>query len=129
MTWRLSNLSFSKRQTTISHKKYTTILRWFVRKCCNYYSTTIGELLITIRYIGLSKAGHQTTLRLFRDYFSGETTTIGYDYSRSCYDYSSQSAATIARPYWLSGESPKRDTAVAVNGSAPPRQEESIMPG
>ena len=43
-----------------------------------------------------------------------------YDYSRSCYDYSSRNATTIARPYWLSGESPKRDTAVAVNGSAPP---------
>lgn len=27
---------------------------------------------------------------------------------------------TIADLYWLSGESPKRDTAVAANGSAPP---------
>ena len=53
------------------------------------------------------------TLRLFHDYFIGEITTIGYDYS-------SRNATTIARPYWLSGESPKRDTAVAVNGSAPP---------
>ena len=60
------------------------------------------------------------TLRLFHDYFIGETTTIGYDYSRSCYDYSSRNVATIADLYWLSGESPKRDTAVAVNGSAPP---------
>lgn len=60
------------------------------------------------------------TLRLFHDYFNGETTTIGYDYFRSCYDYSSRNATTIARPYWLSGESPKRDTAVDVNGSAPP---------
>lgn len=29
-------------------------------------------------------------------------------------------ATTIARPYWLSGESPKRDAARAANGSAPP---------
>ena len=61
-----------------------------------------------------------TTLRLFYDYFIGETTTIGYDYSRNCYDYSSRNAATIADLYWLSGESPKRDAAIAVNGSAPP---------
>ena len=60
------------------------------------------------------------TLRLFHDYFIGEITTIGYDYSRSCYDYSSRNATTIARPYWLSGESPKRDAAKAANGSAPP---------
>lgn len=53
------------------------------------------------------------TLRLFHDYFIGETTTIGYDYS-------SWNAATIADLYWLLGESPKRDTAQAVNGSAPP---------
>ena len=77
-------------------------------------------MLVTILYIGLSKTSCLTTLRLFHDYLSGETTTIGYDYSRSCYDYFSRNAATIARPYWLSGESPKRDTAVAVNGSAPP---------
>nr|DAL93086.1 MAG TPA: hypothetical protein [Caudoviricetes sp.] len=61
--------------------------------------------------------------------FTGETTTIGCDYSRSCYDYSSRNATTIADLYWLSGESPKRDTAVAVNCSAPPCQEESTMPG
>ena len=48
-------------------KKYTTILRWFVRK----------------RY----------------DYFIGETTTIGYDYSRSCYDYSSRNDTTITDLY------------------------------
>lgn len=53
----------------------------------------------TILYIGLSKASHLTTLRLFRDYFIGETTTIGYDYSRSCYDYSNRNAATIADLY------------------------------
>ena len=29
-------------------------------------------------------------------------------------------ATTIADLYWLSGESPKRDAAAAVNGSAPP---------
>ncbi len=59
------------------------------------------------------------TLRLFHDYFIGEITTIGYDYSKSCYDYSSRNATTIADLYWLSGESPKRDTAAAINGSAP----------
>ena len=42
------------------------------------------------------------------------------DYFRSCYDYSSRNATTIADLYWLSGESPKRDAAQAVNGSAPP---------
>ena len=57
------------------------------------------------------------------------STTIGYDYFRSYYDYSSRNATTIARPYWLSGESPKRDAAVAANGSAPPCQEESAMLG
>lgn len=36
------------------------------------------------------------------------------------YDYSSRNATTIARPYWLSGDSPKRDAARAANGSAPP---------
>lgn len=60
------------------------------------------------------------TLRLFHDYFIGETTTIDYDYSRSGYNYFGRNATTIVCPYWLSGESPKIDTAVAVNGSAPP---------
>lgn len=60
------------------------------------------------------------TLRLFHDYFIGEIATIGYDYSRTCYDYSSRNATTIADLYWLSGDSPKRDAAVAANGSAPP---------
>ena len=92
MTERLSHLSFSKRRTTISHKKYTTILRWFVRKFYDYYSATISELLVTIQYIGLSKASRLTTLRLFHDYFIEETTTIGYDYS-------GWNATTIARPY------------------------------
>lgn len=64
----------------------------FARKYCDYCSTTISGLLITILYIGLSKASHLTTLRLFRDYFSGETTTIGYDYS-------SRNPATIADLY------------------------------
>ena len=54
--------------------------------------------------MGLLKAGHLTTLRLFHDYFIGETTTIGYDY---CW------------PLLASSESPKRDTARAANGSAP----------
>lgn len=49
-----------------------------------------------------------------------KTTTIGYDYSRSCHDYSSRNAATIADLYLLSGESPKRAAAVAANGFAPP---------
>jgi len=62
------------------------------------------------------------TLRLFHDYFIGETTTIGYDHSKSCYDYSSRDTTTIADLYWLSGESPKRDAAQAANGSAPPRR-------
>ena len=39
------------------------------------------------------------TLRLFYDYFIGETPTIGYDYSRNYYDYSSRNAATIADLY------------------------------
>lgn len=108
-----------KGKTTISHKKHTTIWRWFARKRYDYYSTTIGGLFVTIRYIGLSTASHLTTLRLFQDYFIGEITTIGYDYFRSCYDYSSRNATTIADLYWLSGESPKRNAAVAVNGSAP----------
>ena len=60
------------------------------------------------------------TLQLFYDYPPGEATTIGCDYSRSCYDYSSRNATTITDLYWPSGDSPKRDTAVAVNGSAPP---------
>lgn len=54
--------------------------------------TTISEQLIAILYIGLSKASSLTTLRLFHDYFIGETTTIGYDYS-------SRNAATIADLY------------------------------
>lgn len=73
----------------------------FARKRYDYYSTTISGLFVTIRYIGLSKAGRLTTLRLFHDYFIGKITTIGYDYS-------SRDAATISRPYWLSGESPKK---------------------
>ena len=58
-------------------------------------------MLVNILYIGLSKAVRLTTLRLFYDYFSGETTTI-------------------ADLYWLSGDSPKIDAAEAANGSAPP---------
>ena len=64
--------------------------------------------VVTIRYIVLSKASRMATLRLFHDYFIGEITTIGYDYSRNCHDYFSRSAATIADFYWLSGESPKK---------------------
>ena len=52
-----------------------------------------------------------TTLRLFHDYLPGEITTISYDYS-------SWNATTIADLYWLSGESPKIDTAAAASGSA-----------
>ena len=70
-------------------------------------------MLVNILYIGLSKAVRLTTLRLFYDYFIGEATTIGYDYS-------SRNTTTIADLYWLSGESPKRNAAVAANGSAPP---------
>lgn len=36
----------------------------------------VSELIATIRYIGLLKASRLTTLRLFYDYFIGETTTI-----------------------------------------------------
>lgn len=64
----------------------------FARKHYDYYSATISGLLVTILYIGLSKASHLTTLRLFYDYFSGETATIGYDYS-------SRNATTIADLY------------------------------
>ena len=87
----------------------------FVRKHYDYYSATISGLLATIRYIGLSKASHLMTLRLFHDYFIGKTAHIGYDYS-------SWNATTIADIYWLSGESPKRDAARAASGSAPPRR-------
>lgn len=59
------------------------------------------------------------TLRLFHDYFIGEITTIGYDYSRICYDYFSRNATTIA-PLLAIGRKPEKNTAVAVNGSAPP---------
>ena len=107
MAYRLSHLSFPKRQTTISHKKYTTIWRRFARNLYDYCSATISGLSVNILYIVLLKASRLTTLRLFHDYFIGEITTIGYDYFKSCYDYSSRNATTIARPYWLSGESPK----------------------
>ena len=63
-----------------------------------------------------------TILRLFYDYFIGEITTIGYDYSRNCHDYFRRNATTIADLYWLSGESPKRDAARAANGSAAARR-------
>ena len=47
-----------------------------MRKRYDYYTATIGGLLVAIRYIGLSNGGRLTTLRLFYDYFIGETTTI-----------------------------------------------------
>ena len=62
------------------------------KKRYDYYSATIGELLVTILYIGLSNTCHLTTLRLFYDYFIGETATIGYDYF-------SRNATTIADLY------------------------------
>ena len=72
-------------------------------------------------------ARYYTIYRTFKSWSSDDFTTIprlsagrSYDYSRSCYDYSSRNAATIADLYWLSGESPKRAAAKAVNGSAPP---------
>ena len=68
---------------------------------------TISGLLVTIRYIGLSKASCLTTLRLFHDYFIGEITTIGYDYSRICYDYFSRNATTIA-PLLAIGRKPEK---------------------
>lgn len=72
-------------------------------------------------------ARYYTIYRTFKQWSSDDFKTIlrlfvgrNYDYFRTCYDYSSRNATTIACPYWLSGESPKRETAVAVNGSAPP---------
>ena len=62
------------------------------KKRYDYCSATISGQLVTIRYIGLSNSGRLTTLRLFCDYLSGETTTIGYDYS-------SRNATTIADLY------------------------------
>ena len=63
-------------------------------------------------------ARYYTIYRTFKQWSSDDFTTIlrlfvgrNYDYSRSCYDYSSRNATTIADLYWLSGESPKRDTA------------------
>ena len=41
----------------------------FDKKQYDYYSETIGEPLVTILYIGLSKASRLTTLRLFYDYW------------------------------------------------------------
>lgn len=69
------------------------------KKRYDYCSATINGRLATILYMGLSNGGRLTTLRLFRDYFIGETTTISYDYSRICYDYSSRNATTIADLY------------------------------
>nr|DAZ64132.1 MAG TPA: hypothetical protein [Caudoviricetes sp.] len=65
------HLPFSKRRTTISHKKHTTIWRRLARKHYDYYSATISGLFIAIRYIGLSNGGCLTTLRLFHDYPPG----------------------------------------------------------
>lgn len=71
----------------------------FVRKCYDYYSTTISGLFVTILYIGLSKASCMTTLRLFHDYFIWGITTIGYDYFRNYYDYFSRGSTTITDLY------------------------------
>lgn len=70
-----------------------------------------------------------TTLRLFHDYPPGETTTISYDYSRSCSDYSSRNATTIADLYWLSGESPKREAAASRQLFRPPRPAAGLPAG
>nr|DAQ34816.1 MAG TPA: hypothetical protein [Caudoviricetes sp.] len=69
------------------------------KKMLRLLAATISGQLVAILYIGLSNCGRLTTLRLFHDYFIGETTTIGYDYSRICYDYSRRNAATIAGLY------------------------------
>lgn len=65
-------------------------------------------------------ARYYTIYRTLKRWSSDDFTTIlrlsagrSCDYYRSCYDYSSRNAATIARPYWLSGESPKKDAAVS----------------
>lgn len=80
-------------------------------------------------------ARYYTIYRTFKSWSSDDFTTIprlsagrSYDYSRSCYDYSSRNAATIADLYWLSGESPKRDTAASRQWFRPPCQEKGIMP-
>lgn len=65
-------------------------------------------------------ARYYTIYRTLKRWSADDFTTIlrlsagrSCDYYRSCYDYSSRNAATIARPYWLSGESPKKDAAVS----------------
>ena len=63
---------------------------------------------------------YYTIYRTSKCLSSDDFTTIPRLSAGRSYDYSSRNAATIADLYWLSGESPKRDTAVAVNGSAPP---------
>ena len=63
---------------------------------------------------------YYTIYRTFKQWSSDDFTTIPRLFFGRNYDYSSQNATTIARPYWLSGESPKRDAAQAANGSAPP---------
>nr|DAE57031.1 MAG TPA: hypothetical protein [Caudoviricetes sp.] len=63
---------------------------------------------------------YYTIYRTFKSKSSDDFTTIPRLFYWRNYDYSSRNATTIARSYWLSGESPKRDTAAAVNGSAPP---------
>lgn len=69
-------------------KKVIRLLLYDYQQTSRYY--TIYRTL---------KASHLTTLRLFYDYFIGEITTIDYDYFRTCYDYSSRNAATIADLY------------------------------
>lgn len=70
-----------------------------------------------------------TIYRTFKQRLSDDFTTIPRLFAGRNYDYSSRNATTIADLYWLSGESPKRDTAVAIKGSAPPCQGKNIMPG
>lgn len=86
------------------------------------------KMLRLLLYDYQRTARYYTIYRTFKQWSSDDFTTIlrlfvgrNYDYSRSCYDYSSRNATTIAYLYWLSGESPKRDAAQAASGSAPPR--------
>lgn len=65
-------------------------------------------------------ARYYTIYRTFKCLSSDDFTTILRLSAGINYDYSSRDAATIADLYWLSDESPKREAATAVNGSAPP---------
>lgn len=58
-------------------------------------------------------ARYYTIYRTFKHWSSDDFTTILRLSAGRSYDYSSRNATTIADLYWLSGESPKRDTAAS----------------